>query len=72
MEGITMNSLIRKTLREIGYNDCDPTENELINAFLDFVDSGAFRNLTYDEAKELIAEGEITLEQMCRNLMRVG
>lgn len=68
-----MEELIRKTLNHCGYSDAEPTRNELIACFLDYCDSGVFRNLSYDEAKELIEDGEITLEEICRNLLkRVG
>lgn len=68
-----MKDLIRRTLEHCGYDQCDPTEQELVSCFLDYVDGGCFRELTVEDAKEMLREGEITIEQICRNLMkRVG
>jgi hypothetical protein len=64
-----MDSLIRKVLDRCGY-DCDPTEDNVIQAFLDYVDSGIFRNLSLDEAEEMVKDGDITIEDICRNLLK--
>lgn len=66
-----MKDLIRKVLDHVGYNEDEATEQNLINAFLDFVDSGSFPNLDYDEAKDLIEDGEISIKTMCSNLLKV-
>lgn len=66
-----MGILIRRVLDHIGYNEDEATEQNLINAFLDFVDSGNFGNLTLDEAKDLIEDGEISIKTMCSNLLKV-
>lgn len=65
-----MEQLIQKVFDRIGY-DCEPTEYNLQQAFLDYVDAGCFENLTVDEAKEDIEDGDITLKQICYNLLKV-
>lgn len=65
-----MNLLITKALNSSGYN-YEPTEQNLVDCFLDYVDSGAWSNLQLDEAKEMIKDGELTVEQMCKSLIRI-
>ena len=65
-----MRELIQKALNRCGY-DGDPTEENLVNCFLDYVDSGVFGNLDLDQAKDLIEDGEITLKMMCSNLINL-
>jgi hypothetical protein len=65
-----MKELIRKTLDHCGYTQEDATEENLEMCFLDYVDSGAFGNVDVDEAEELIRDGEITLKQICYNLLK--
>ena len=65
-----MTNLIQKALTKAGY-DSQPTESNLTECFLDYVDSGVFADLTYDEAEDMIEEGEITVNDMCRALMRL-
>lgn len=64
-----MNNLIQKALDKAGY-DSEPTESNLIECFLDYVDSGVFADLTSEEAKEMITNEELTIKQMCNALIR--
>jgi hypothetical protein len=66
-----MQELIQKVLDRCGYGHWEPTENNLIELFLEYVDHGIFRELDVEEAKDLIEEGEITLKMMCSNLLKV-
>jgi hypothetical protein len=68
---IKVKELIQKALDRSGYGHFEPNEENLVNCFLDYVDHGVFGNLDYDEAKELIEEGEITLKMMCSNLIKM-
>ena len=65
-----MTDLIQQALTKAGY-DSQPTERNLAQCFLDYVDSGIFSNLTTDEAEDMITDGEITINDMCRALMRL-
>jgi hypothetical protein len=65
-----MTDLIHKALKRAGY-DCEPTEENLIECFLDYVDAGIWHNLDYDEAKEDIEDGEITIKDMCNVLIKL-
>ena len=65
-----MTNLIQQALSKAGY-DSQPTESNLVECFLDYVDSGIFSNLTSDEAEDMITDGEITVNDMCRALMRL-
>ena len=49
----------------------EPTAQNLASCFLDYVDAGVWGNLDYDEAEEEIAEGEITVPDMCRAIMKL-
>jgi hypothetical protein len=60
--------LIQKALNFAGY-ECAATEENLINCFLDYVDAGVIKNLDWDEAKEMIEDGEISIREMARNLI---
>jgi hypothetical protein len=66
-----MQELIQKVLDRCGYSHLEPTTENLQICFLDYVDGGVFRELDYDEAKELIEEGEISIKTMCYNLLKV-
>jgi hypothetical protein len=66
-----MKDLIKKTLDRCGYEyDGEPTEKLLEECFLDFVADGYFGNLTVEEAIEEIESGDITLKNMCYNLLK--
>lgn len=65
-----MEDLIRKVLDHCGYFDDEANEDNLTQCFLDFVDSGIFGNLDVYEAEEDIKNGDITLKQMCYNLLK--
>lgn len=64
-----MKDLIQKVLDHCGYEG-EPTESNLIECFLDHVDGGVFGNLTVEEAEEEINDGEITIKQICYNLLK--
>jgi hypothetical protein len=63
-------TLIGRTLSHCGYQD-DPTEANLKECFLDYVNGGVFGDLDLDEAKEMLEAGEITVEVICRNLLKL-
>lgn len=65
-----MENFIRKALDRSGYTHLEPTEENLIECFLDYVDNGVFGNLDYDEAKQEIEDGDITIKQICLNLIK--
>lgn len=64
-----MKDLIQKVLDHCGYEG-EPTERNLIECFLDYVDGGVFGNLTVEEAEEEINDGEITIKEICYNLLK--
>lgn len=66
-----MKELVEKVLDRCGYSHLEPTEENLIECFLDYCDHGVFGNLSYDEAKEEIESGDITLKIMCHNLLKM-
>ncbi|PKR82414.1 hypothetical protein [Heyndrickxia camelliae] len=65
-----MNNLFKEVLETTGYI-CEPTKENVVNCFLDYVSEGAFANLNSDEALRDIEDGDITIEQICNNLLRI-
>lgn len=65
-----MLDIIHQALTKCGY-DSQPTERNLAQCFLDYVDTGAFSNLSIDEAVDMIEEGELTVNDMCNALMKL-
>jgi len=65
-----MQQKIQSALTKAGY-DSEPTPENLTSCFLDYVDAGVWSNLQYDEAKEDIRDGEITIPDMCRAIMKL-
>jgi len=65
-----MKEKIQRALDHAGYNS-EPTPENLTSCFLDYVDAGVWRNMDYDEAKEDIREGEITVPDMCRAITKL-
>ena len=63
-------NLIQQALTKCGY-DSQPTESNLIECFLDYVAAGVFSNLTTEEAEDMIADGELTVNDMCRALLKL-
>ena len=59
-----MNEQIRKVLNKAGYNQLATTKDNLIDCFLDYIDSGFFGNLDCNEALEDIKSGDITIENI--------
>jgi hypothetical protein len=66
-----MTNEIAIILDEAGYGEHEPTTESLVRCFLDYVDTGAFSNLDYDEAVVDIKSGEISLNQIIRNMNRI-
>jgi hypothetical protein len=66
-----MKELVKKVLDRTGYSHLEPTEENLIEVFLDYTAHGVFGNLSYEEAKQDIEDGDITLKQICYNLLKV-
>jgi hypothetical protein len=66
-----MENLIRKALDHAGYNHEEPTEGNITQCFLDYVDAGIWHNLDFDEAREDIAEGEISVKDMCHAILKL-
>ena len=63
---MTTKTLIKEALQAAGY-DCEYTEANLIQCYLDYVDAyGA----DIEEVREDIQDGSITINQMCRALIR--
>jgi len=65
-----MQQKIQRALTKAGY-DSEPTPENLTSCFLDYVDAGVWGNLQYDEAQEDIQDGEITVQDMCRAIMKL-
>ena len=65
-----MQQKIQQALDKAGY-DGEPTAQNLTECFLDYADAGVWSNLDYDDAKEEIADGEITVSDMCRAIMKL-
>lgn len=57
--------MIKKALEKAGY-DVEPTEENLRECFHDFVDCGAWANLSYDDGDL----DEYSIEEICQNFMR--
>lgn len=66
-----MHDRIRDILDRAGYNHLDATEQNLIICFMDYVDAGYFGNLDYEEAKEEIESGDITIEEILSNMKSI-
>lgn len=62
--------LIKRTLLHCGYEG-EPTTENLLGCFYDYVDSGSFNNLSLEEAKEEVEQGEITIKWICYNLLSI-
>lgn len=63
-EILIKRAVIAKALEKAGY-DCEPTEENLKDCFMDYVLSGAWSNLDIEEAQEL------TLYEMCHALIKL-
>lgn len=64
-----MESKIIAALDHCGYY-CEPSVENLIICFLDYVDAGSFGNLDLEEAQQMMDDGELTVDVMCSNLMK--
>ena len=67
---MTNTNLIERALINAGY-DCDYTVSNLIDCFMDYVDCGTWANLDLDEVNDMIAEGELTVDQMAHALIKL-
>jgi len=67
-----MQDLLNRVIESTGYEieGSDATVEEVLQCFYDFVDCGYFRGLTVDEVKEMYENGEITLKEICYNLLK--
>ena len=61
---MTEYELIKRALQNAGY-DCTPNESNLIQCFMDYLDTGAWGNLDEEEVNEL------TVIEMCNALIRL-
>jgi hypothetical protein len=59
--------LIKKALNIAGYTEDEPTKENLIGCYLDYADSYGG---DIEELAEDIKSGEITINHMCRALIR--
>lgn len=64
-----MEELIARALEVAGYGVA-PTIENLRECFLDYVDSGVWRDLGLEDAEEGVRSGEITVKQICKALIR--
>ncbi|MEH7116151.1 hypothetical protein V7128_01830 [Neobacillus vireti] len=67
-----MKELVEKVLARTGYPHLEPTESNLISVFLDYTAHGVFNEFTYDQAKQDIEDGDITLKRICYNLLNIS
>jgi dimeric dUTPase (all-alpha-NTP-PPase superfamily) len=56
--------MIKKALDKAGY-DMEPTEENLRECFMDYVDTGAWLDIEEEDIEE------ISIEDICHNLMRL-
>lgn len=56
--------LVRQALDHAGYGHVHSTEENIKQCFLDYVDSGIWRNLSIEDIDE-----SITVEDMCKALL---
>lgn len=59
--------LIRESLEAAGYTDNEPTIENLIECYIDYA---VCYGGDVEEIREDIANGEITIQQMCKRLIR--
>jgi hypothetical protein len=64
-----MTSKIKQALKAAGYFEDQPTEANLIECYLDYLDAYGG---SIEEAREAIADGFLTVEMMCRTLIKCG
>lgn len=68
-----MQELLNRTIKIANYEiDLkNATLQDVLNCFYDYVDCGYYRDLTVDEAKEMYENGEITIKDICYNIIKV-
>lgn len=59
--------MIQATLNKVGYFDMKPTEDNLRECFMDYVDYGIWSNIRYDD-DDL---DEFSINEICRNLWKL-
>lgn len=59
--------MIQATLNKVGYFDMIPTEDNLRECFMDYVDYGIWSNIRYDD-DDL---DEFSINEICRNLWKL-
>lgn len=59
-----MDELIKKALEKSGY-DSEPTEENLIDCFRDYVAAGVWRNISIEDVED------ISVEEMCTALIKL-
>lgn len=62
--------MLRLALDVAGYDHEEATPESVERCFLDYVDAGYWLNLTLEDAESDIEDGIITLDDMCRALIR--
>lgn len=63
----TAEEMIQATLNKVGYLDMKPTEDNLRECFMDYVDCGIWSNIRYDD-DDL---DEFSVNEICRNLWKL-
>lgn len=63
----SMQEMIQTALNKAGYIDMEPTEANLRECFSDYVDSGIWSNISYDD-DDL---HEHSVQDICRNLLKL-
>ena len=66
-----MEELISKVLNRTGYPYLEPTEDNLIYVFLEYVEHKVLKEFQYDQVKQDLEDGDITLKMICHSLMSV-
>jgi hypothetical protein len=61
---INMQDLIKRALYNAGY-ECDPTEENLVGCFTDYVNAGCWSNLEMEDIEDF------TVRQMCIGLIKL-
>jgi len=70
---VDIQSLLNKTIKIADYEieSENAIVNDVLNCFYDYVDCQYFKNLSHDEAKEMVESGEITIRDVCYNIAKV-
>lgn len=63
----SMEDMIQSALNKAGYIDMEPTEANLRECFSDYVSSGIWENVHYDDGDL----HEYAVKDICRNLLKL-